>query len=111
MGHRREAPGEHEREVILVGRVDVVGQAHYGVLEGEQGARIDVELDVQVDRTTAAVLGVQVDLPGLAQGVGLDEVALVVDVEAVGDRVVLEIGDETGDVDGGHRPQVSRRLE
>ena len=69
--------------MVLVGGVDIVGQAHYRVLEGEQRPWVDVELDVQVDRATAAVLGVQVDLPRLAQRVGLDEVALVVDVETV----------------------------
>ena len=102
VGHGRKAPGQDEREVELVGRVDVVGQAQDGVFEGEQGARVDVELDVQVDRSAAAVFGVQVDLPGLAQRVGLDEVTLVVHVKAVGDRVVLEVRDESRDVDGGH---------
>ena len=57
---------------------------------------------MQVERAAAGLLGVQVDLPRLAQGVGLDEVALVVHVEAVVDGVVLEVGDEPGDVDGGH---------
>ena len=57
---------------------------------------------MQVERAAAGLLGVQVDLPRLAQRVGLDEVALVVHVEAVVDGVVLELGDEPGDVDGGH---------
>ena len=49
-----------------------------------------------------ALLGVEVDLPGLAQGVGLDEVALVVHVEPVRDGVLLLLGDEAGDIDDGH---------
>jgi hypothetical protein len=57
---------------------------------------------VEVDRSAAALLRVQVDLPHLAQGVGLDEMTLVVDVEAVVDGMVLELGHEAGDVDGGH---------
>ena len=57
---------------------------------------------MQVDGAGAGLLGVQVDLPGLAQRVGLDEVPLVVDVEAVVGGVVLEVGDEPGDVDRGH---------
>ena len=63
---------------------------------------------MQVERAAARLLGVQVDLPGLAQRVGLDEVALVVHVEAVVDGVVLEVGDEPGDVDGGHGPSLPR---
>ena len=73
----------------LVGRIDVVGQAQDGVFEGEQRPRVDVEFDVKVDRSAAAVFGVEIDLPGLAQRVGLHEVTLVVHVEAVGDRMVL----------------------
>ena len=57
--------------------------------------------EVEVERAAAGLLGVQVDLPRLAQRVGLDEVAFVVHVEPVVDRVVLEIGDEAGDVDDG----------
>ena len=57
------------------------------VLEAEQGAGVDLERQVQVDRAAARLLGVQVDLPELTQRVGLDEVALVVDVEAVVDGV------------------------
>src|SRR5690606_1105864 len=63
------------------------------------------EGQVQVERAAAGLLRVQVDLPGLAQGVGLDEVPLVVHVEAVVDRVILELGHEPGDVDGGHVSQ------
>ena len=99
---RRQRPGERDREVELVRRLVVVGQAEHGVLEGEQHARVDVEREVQVERPAAAVLGVQVDLPDLAQGVRLDEVALVVDVEAVVDGVVLQVRDVPGHVDGCH---------
>ena len=54
---------------------------------------------MEVEGAAASLLGVQVDLPHLAQGVGLDEVALVVDVEAVVDRVVLQLGHIAGYVD------------
>ncbi len=52
----------------------------------------------------------EVDLPGLAQRVGLDEVALVVHVEPVVDGVILQVGDEAGHVDDGHehKPATSR---
>jgi hypothetical protein len=58
---------------------------------------------MQVQGTSASLLGVQVDLPHLAQGVSLDEVPLVVHVEAVIDRMVLQVRHVPGDVDGSHR--------
>jgi hypothetical protein len=41
----------------------------------------------------------QVDLPGLPQGVGLDKVPLVMNVESMLHGVFFEIGHETGDID------------
>ncbi len=64
---------------------------------------------MQVERAAAGLLGMEVDLPRLAQRVGLDEVALVVHVEPVVDGVILEIGDEAGDVDDGHGTSLPRR--
>ena len=93
----------------LVGRVHLVGEPQHGVFEGEQGPGVDVELDVKVNGTTAAVFGMKVYLPGLAQGVGLNEVALVMYVEPVGHGVVFEVGHEAGDVDSGHWIQDSVR--
>ncbi len=63
---------------------------------------IDLEREVQVDRTVARLLGVEVDLPQLAQRVRLDEVPLVVHVEPVVDGVALQFGDESGDIDDCH---------
>ena len=100
---RRQRPGEHEREGEPGRRrlVDVV-ELHHLVLEAEHRPWVDVEREVQVDRPAARLLGVQVDLPQLAQRVGLDEVPLVVDVEPVVDRLALEVGDESRDVDDCH---------
>jgi myo-inositol-1(or 4)-monophosphatase len=64
---------------------------------------------VQVDGPPAPLLRVQVDLPDLAQGVRLDEVPLVVDVESVIDRMVLEFGNETGDVYSGQEEPPQNR--
>jgi hypothetical protein len=89
-----------------VGRLPVVGQVIDQVLELQEGPRVHLEGQVEVERATAALLGVKVDLPGLPQRVGLHEVALVVDVEAVLDGVVLQLGDVAGDVEGGHAPRV-----
>ena len=86
----------------LVGWLLVLGEEDHGVLEGEEDAGVDVEGEVQVERAAAPLLGVQVDLPDLAERVGLDEVPLVVDVESVVDGMVLQVGDVPGDVDGSH---------
>ena len=66
LGQGRQGPGEGQREVELVGRLLVLGQQDHGVLEGEEDAGVDVEGEVQVERATAPLLGVQVDLPDLA---------------------------------------------
>ena len=102
LGQRRERPGEVEREALEVGRLVALGQLHHQVLEGQQHPRVDLEGEVQVERAAAGLLGVQVDLPRLAQRVRLDEVAFVVHVEPVVDGVVLQLGDEPGDVDDRH---------
>ena len=102
VGQRREGPREGEGEVELVGRVLVLRQSEDGVLEGEEGARVDLEGEVEVERAAAAVLGVELHLPHLTEGVRLDEVPLVVHVESVVDRMVLEIGHVPGHVDDCH---------
>ena len=86
----------------LLGRVLLVGQVDHDVLERQQHAGVDLEAEVQVERAATPLLGMQVDLPCLAQRVRLDEVALVVYVEAVVDGVLLELGHVAGDVDHGH---------
>ena len=94
----------------LVGRLLVIGQEHDGVLEGEEHPGVDVEGEMQVERAAAPLLGVQVDLPDLAQRVRLDEVPLVVHVEPVVDRVILQVGHVAGDIDGSHSvPSLGRR--
>ncbi len=109
VGQRGQRPREAQREVELVGWVVIVVEGGDCVLEGEQHPGIDFEREVQVDGAAAALLGVQVHLPRLAQGVGLDEVALVVDVERVVHRVLLELRDVPGDIDGGHAARVAGR--
>jgi hypothetical protein len=44
----------------------------------------------------------KVNLPGLAQRVRLDEVPFVVNVKAVGHRVIFKVGNESCNVYGGH---------
>ena len=72
------------------------------------------EGEVEVEGAVARLLGMQVDLPGLAQRVGLHEVPLVVHVEPVVHRVVLELGHVSSDIDDRHpvnptRPEVRDR--
>jgi hypothetical protein len=97
---RRKRPIEQEWDGELAGRVlGDVGGVHEGVLEVEHHPRVEVDGHVEVERSLTSLGGMHVDLPGLSEGVGLDEVALVVDVETVLDRVVLEVGDGPGEVD------------
>jgi myo-inositol-1(or 4)-monophosphatase len=57
---------------------------------------------MKVDRATAALLRVEVDLPKLPERVRLDEVSLVVHVETVVDRMILQFGHVAGYVDHRH---------
>ena len=86
----------------LVGRLLVLGEEDHGILEGQEDPGVDVEGEVQVEGAAAALLGMQVDLPDLAQGIRLHEVPLVVHVESVVHRVVLQVCDVAGDIDGCH---------
>ena len=81
----------------------VVGGVAFGkggdvLIEIEHHPGIDLEGDMQVEGLAAGVLRVEVDLEGLAHAVGLDEVALIVDVKAVLDGVLLDGCDVAGDV-------------
>ncbi len=89
---RREPPSEGEREMVLIRRRNLLGEVEHGILEGEKDARVYLERQMEVERTTASLLGVQVHLPRLAKRVGLDEVPLVVNVKSVIDRMVLQVG-------------------
>ncbi len=104
-GERWQRPGEGERKVKFVGWLLVLGQEDNGILERKEDAGVDVQGEVQVQRAAAPLFGVQIDLPDLPQGVGLDEVPLVVDVESVVDGVVLQVGDVPRDVNGSHNPE------
>ena len=78
------------------------GMVEHLVLEAERNPGIEIYGQVQVERASACLLGVEIDLPGLAHRVGLDEVTLVVDVELMVRRVLFDVGDEAGNVDDCH---------
>jgi len=88
-----QGPGECQGEVVLVGRLFIVGKPKHRSSKESSTPRVNVESKVQVDGSTANPLRVQVDLPNLAEGVRLrTEVALVVHVKAMVNRVILQIG-------------------
>jgi len=84
----------------------VFGQRDDGVFEVEQGARVDLERNVEVDRAATALLWVEVDLPELTERIGLDEMSLVVDVKTVINGVIFELGNVASDVNDRHLDQV-----
>ena len=102
MFKRGQRPTEHEVDDQVVAGVLVLGNGHDFVLEGQQSADLDVQRESEVEGSTAGGFGVEVNLKGLVHRVGLDEVAFVVDVEAVVRCVVLQVGDEACDVDNSH---------
>ena len=57
---------------------------------------------MEIERTPAALLGMQVDLPQLAQRIRLDEMALVVHMEPVIHGMALQLCDESGHIDDCH---------
>ena len=91
----------------LVRRILLVAESDEGVFEGEQDSWVNVEGEVEIEWAAAAVFGVKIDLPDLAKRIGLNEVPLIMHMEAVVHRVVLELGDIAGDVDGCHEPDLS----
>lgn len=103
MQEGRERPGEKQREEVILGRggFGIVQFAHL-VLETKECSWIDFERKMEVDRTVTGLLGVEVHFPHLAQGIGLHEVAFVVDVEAVVHGMALQVGHESGHIDERH---------
>ena len=104
---RWQCPRESEGEGESADRIIALGDIEHLVLEPDHDARIDFERKVEVERSATGVFGVEIDLPRLTHRIGLDEVAFVVHMECMIDRVVLEIGDEAGNVDDGHEPQAT----
>jgi myo-inositol-1(or 4)-monophosphatase len=58
---------------------------------------------VEVEGPAAPVFGVELHLPDLAERVGLDEMALIVHMETMVNRVILEVGHISGHIDDCHR--------
>ena len=62
---------------------------------------------MEIKWTTTRIFGVEIDLPCLAHGIGLNEVPLVVHMECMIDRVVFEISNKAGNVDDRHGGQAT----
>jgi hypothetical protein len=88
--------------VKLIRRIYFIGQTQHCVLKREKSSRIDVEFNVKIDWTAAPIFWVKVNFPRLTQRVSLDEVPFIVHVEAVSNRVVFQVCDETSNINGGH---------
>lgn len=104
MRQRWQRPREGHGHLVTLFGLIAFGELQHLVLERKDDPRVDLDRQVELDRATARFFGVEVDLPRLTHGVRLDEVSLVVDVEAVVGRVVLEVGYEAGDIDDCHHP-------
>ena len=102
VGEWWQTPGEMQRETVQIGRVVVFVEFEHEVFEREQDPGVYLEGQVQIEGAAAGIFRMQVDLPGLTEGVGLDEMTLVVHVKSVVDGVIFEIGDEAGDIDDRH---------
>ena len=104
VGKWGQRPGEQnrEREPRRWAVVDLFETNHL-VFETEHRSGVDVEGQMQVDRPGTRFLGVEIHLPQLPERVGLHEVSFVVDVKSVIDRLTLDVGDKSRNVDDCHR--------
>lgn len=99
----RERPGEEQGEEVVLGRCSLwIVQFGHFVLEAEQSTWVHFEGQVQIDRPVAGFLRMEIDFPHLAEGVGLHEMAFIVDVETVVHGMALQVGHETGHIDECH---------
>lgn len=102
VAQRRKRPGEHQGKRHSLDRIGGVGKFEHLILELDHDSGVDLEGEVKIERSTTRIFGMQIDLPGLAHGVRLDEMPLVVDMERMIDSVILEIGYETRYIDDCH---------
>jgi hypothetical protein len=75
-----------------VRRILVLGERDNEIFERQQHARVYFQGKVEVERAPAPLFRMEVDLPGLAQGVRLDEVPLIMNVKAVVNGMIFKFG-------------------
>ena len=107
---RRECPREAQRKVEVILGIALVVEGDHRILEAEQHPGVDLEREIEINRALAAFLGVEVDLPRLPERITLHEVALVVHVKPVLDGVVLQIGNESRNIDNCHVNRRAHRM-
>ncbi|CAM8633910.1 hypothetical protein MCETE7_00710 [Acidimicrobiia bacterium] len=99
---RGECPGEDERKGHSFDRVGGVGEFEHLILEPDHDSGVYFKGQMEIEWAAAGIFRVEVDLPGLTHGIGLDEMSLVVHMEGVVDCVIFEIGYETRYIDNCH---------
>lgn len=87
---RGEPPGEQQRETQVIGRsIRGVRERVHLVLEREHHPRVDLQGQMEIERTAARVLGMKIHFESLTHGIRLDEVSLVVHVKPVMGGVIF----------------------
>ena len=96
---RREAPREQQRKAqVFRRRLSRVDKRVHLVFERQHHPWIDLQGQMKVERPTARMLGMKVNLEGLTHRVGLHEMAFVVNVKTMMRCMVFQICDETRDI-------------
>jgi len=83
-------------------RIGVFSKVGDNIFEGEQDSRVYFEGQVKIEWASTSFFGVQIHLPHLAKRISLNEMSLVVDVEAVVDSMIFEICNISGNIDDSH---------
>lgn len=103
VGERWKCPREKQWERKPFGwRIVDFVEFHHNIFESEHRPRVDIERQVEVDRTGARFFGMKVDFPQLTKRIGLDEVPFVVNVKSVIDGLTFHIGHKSCHVDHCH---------
>lgn len=100
----RKGEAQSEWQLDVVGRLAGLADLHHLVFEVDQRSRIHFERNVHIEWPITRPIRMEIDLPGLAVCIGLDEVTFVVNMEAVFGYMVLEVGDEALEIDHCHWP-------
>jgi hypothetical protein len=82
----------------------IVGVVHCenNVFKTKKSTWVNLEAHMKVNGASAGFFGVQIYFPQLAQGVSLNKVTLIVDMETMIDSVTLEIADKACYVNNCH---------
>jgi len=65
MRQRGESPRKRQRKVKLVWGILFVAETDKSILKTQEHSRVNVESEMEIQRATAAVFGVEVNFPNL----------------------------------------------